>query len=68
MWSTTGLKFRCLDFWTPMLEGDEGVVRVTPWAWVCSWMPRADGRCGWVPRRHSFLGRRRCDHERLSTA
>ena len=22
-----------------------GVVRVTPWAWVCSWMPRADGRC-----------------------
>jgi hypothetical protein len=30
-----------------------GVVRVTPWAWVCSWMPRADGRCGWVPWRHS---------------
>jgi hypothetical protein len=24
MWSTTGLEFRCLDFWTPLLEGDEG--------------------------------------------
>ena len=24
MWSTTGLEFRCLDFWTAPLEGDEG--------------------------------------------
>jgi hypothetical protein len=24
MWLTTGLEFRCLDFWTPVLEGDEG--------------------------------------------
>jgi hypothetical protein len=24
MWSTTGLEFWCLDFWTAPLEGDEG--------------------------------------------
>ena len=24
MLSTTGLEFRCFDFWTPLLEGDEG--------------------------------------------
>jgi hypothetical protein len=40
-------------FGRPCWRGMRGVVRVTPWAWVCSWMPRADGRCGWVRRRHS---------------
>jgi hypothetical protein len=40
MLSTTGLEFCPSTFiLDALLEGDEGVVRVTTWAWVCSGCP-----------------------------
>src|SRR5215475_4490256 len=44
MRSTTGLEFRCLNFWTPLLEGDEGR-RAGNAPGLGVFLDAADGRC-----------------------
>src|SRR5262245_18499503 len=54
MWSTTDLEFRCLDFWTPLLEGDEGRRAGNALGLgVFLDAPALASDAGCVPRRHS---------------
>src|SRR5262245_18731818 len=43
MYRRRASNFGASIFGRPCWRGMRGVVRVTPWAWVCSWMPALTG-------------------------